>query len=86
MRTGIPTTMVVEVFPQSLSEHARSAVKQVPTSFVVTRFPTVLVVGDIPTRLDVAIFPTTSLVGRLPQQGLWDWHTIGTLAFQPLRH
>ena len=30
----------------------------------------------------MAIFPTTSLVGKLLQQGLWDWHTIGNLANQ----
>ena len=69
------------MFPQSLWEHTRSAVKQVPTSIVVAGFPTKLAVAGIPTRCVVAIFPTTSLVGRLPQQGLWDWHTIGNLAF-----
>ena len=68
------------MFPQSLWEHTRSAVKQVPTSIVVAGFPTKLAVAGIPTRRVVAIFPTTSLVGRLPQQGLWDWHTIGNLA------
>ena len=83
---GIPTTIVVEdvpttiVFPQSLWEHARSTVKQDPTSIIVAGFPTRLAVAGIPTRRVVAIFPTTSLVGRLPQQGLWDWHTIGNLA------
>ena len=64
------------VFPQSFWEHAGSAVKQVPTSIVVAGFPTRLAVSGIPARRVVTIFPTTSLVGRLPQQGLWDWHTI----------
>ena len=68
------------MFPRSLWEHAKSAVKQVPTSFVVAGFPIELAVAGIPTRLVVAIFPTTSLVGRLPQQGLCIWHTIGNLA------
>ena len=79
----VPTTIVVEAFPQSLWEHTRSAVKQVPTSFVVAGFPTRLAVAGIPTRCVVSRFSTTSLVGRLPQQGLWDWHTIGNLASGP---
>ena len=48
-------------------------VKQVPRSFGVAGFPTVLA---------VEIFPTTSLVGRLPQKRLWDWHTIENLAIR----
>ena len=84
MRTGIPTsivvdvptTIVVEVFPQNLWEHARSAVKQVPTSFVVAGFPTVLAVAGIPTRRVVVIFTTASLVGRLPQQANLAFGTI----------
>ena len=76
MMTGIPTTIVVEHVPTELVGTHQVSCNQVPTSFVVAGFPTVLAVAGIPTRLVVAIFPTTSLVGRLPQQGLWDWHTI----------
>ena len=81
---NVPTSIVVER-AQSLLEHARSAVKQVPTSFGVAGFPTVVAVAGIPTMFVVAILPTTSLVGRLPQEGLWDWHTLGNLASITIR-
>ena len=76
MMTSIPTTIVVECVPTELVGTHQVCFNQVPIRFVVAGFPTMLAVTGISTRLVVAIFPTTSLVGKLPQQGLWDWHTI----------
>ena len=74
---NVLTSIVVVCVPTELVGTHQVCCK---TSFGVAGFPTVLAVAGIPTRFVVAIFPTTSLVGRLPQQRLWDWHTIGNLA------